>query len=175
MTEPKDRPGTAAWEELLSQDGDLLRELIHTVVDEMLEVEMAETVGAKKGEGNEGRLGYRSGYYTRALITPVGKLELQVPRDRDGRFSTEMFERYQRSEKALVSALMEMCVAGVSTRKVKLLTEEPCGHAFSASSISAFSSPRGARVGKGLDERLEEFARRRLETPAHSGEYVHRF
>jgi Transposase, Mutator family len=73
------------------------------------------------------------GYYTRGLITRVGKLELRVPQDRGGRFSTEIFERYQRSEKALVSCLAEMYVQGVSTRKVKAITEELCGHSFSAS------------------------------------------
>jgi transposase-like protein len=51
------------------------------------------------------------------LVTPVGKLELRVPQDRAGRFSTELFERYQRSERALVAALAEMYVQGVSTRK----------------------------------------------------------
>jgi transposase-like protein len=65
------------------------------------------------------REGYRSGYYGRTLITRVGKLELRVPQDWDGRFSTELFERYQRSERALVAALAEMYVQGVSTRKVK--------------------------------------------------------
>jgi putative transposase len=164
MTAPEDRRGTAAWKELLGEDRDLLSELIHTVVGEMLEAEMTEAVGAERGEREESRLGYRSGYYTRTLITRVGKLERQVPRDRDGRFSTELFERYQRSEKAPVSALMEMYVAGLSTRKVKLVTEELCGHAFSASSIRAIDSPRDARVGKGLNERPEESARRRLET-----------
>jgi transposase-like protein len=70
------------------------------------------------------RLGYRSGYYSRTLVTRVGKLELRVPQDRDGRFSTELFERYQRSEQALVATLAEMYVQGVSTRKVKAITEE---------------------------------------------------
>ena len=64
-------------------------------------------------------MSYRSGYYPRSLITRVGKLELRVPQDRNGRFSTEIFERYQRSEKALVAALTEMYIQGVSTRKVK--------------------------------------------------------
>ena len=90
-------------------------------------------------------------------MTRVGKLELRVPRDRDGRFSTELFERYQRSEKALVSALAEMYVQGVSTRKVKAITEELCGHSFSASAISA--------INKTLDATLLEFARRPLEEP----------
>ena len=57
---------------------------------------MSEAVGAEKGERTAGRQGYRSGYYGRTLITRVGKLELRVPQDRMGRFSTELFERYQR-------------------------------------------------------------------------------
>ena len=80
----------------------------------------------------------------------MGKLELRVPQDRNGRFSTEIFERYQRSEKALVAALTEMYIQGVSTRKVKAISEELCGHSFSASAISAFN--------KKLDEELGRFA-----------------
>jgi putative transposase len=109
---------------------------------------------AEKGERAPARLGYRSGYYGRTLITRVGKLELRVPQDRDGRFSTELFERYQRSERALVAALAEMYVQGVSTRKVKAITEELCGHSFSASAISA--------INKRLDESLAQFASRPL-------------
>ena len=86
--------------------------------------------GAGKGERTASRQGYRSGYYGRTLITRVGKLELRVPQDRQGRFRTEIFERYQRSEKALVAALSEMYVQGVSTRKVKAVTEELCGKEF---------------------------------------------
>jgi transposase-like protein len=100
---------------------------------------------------------YRSGYYTRTLVTRVGKLELRVPQDRDGRFSTELFERYQRSEQALVATLAEMYVQGVSTRKVKAITEELCGHSFSASAISA--------INKRLDESLAAFANRPLAEP----------
>ncbi len=118
---------------------------------------MADAVGAAKGERTPARLGYRSGYYPRTLITRVGKLELRVPQDREGRFSTELFERYQRSEKALVAALAEMYVQGVSTRKVKAITEELCGHAFSASAISA--------INKTLDDSLRQFAERRLDEP----------
>src|SRR3954468_20962828 len=116
---------------------------------------MSEAVGAAKGERSAERCGYRSGYYGRSLVTRVGKLELRVPQDRQGRFSTEVFERYQRSEKALIACLAEMYVQGVSTRKVKAITEELCGHAFSASSIS--------RINKMLDEELQKFATRHLE------------
>ena len=99
--------------------------------------------GRGPGERTAVRTGYRSGYYSRGLVTRVGKLELRVPRDREGRFSTELFDRFQRSEKALVSALAEMYVQGVSTRKVKAVTEELCGHTFSASTVS--------RINKSLD------------------------
>jgi putative transposase len=115
---------------------------------------MTEALSAEKGERAEGRLGYRSGYYQRALITRVGTLELRVPQDRAGRFSTELFERYQRSEKPLVGTLAEMSVRGVSTRTVKAVTEALCGHSFSASSISA--------INKSLDESLRAFSERWL-------------
>jgi putative transposase len=140
---------------LLEGDQDVLKELVRTVVQQTLEAEMDAALGAAKGERTEGRLGYRSGYYGRTLITRVGKLELRVPQDRQGQFSTQVFERYQRSEKALVSALAEMYIQGVSTRKVKQITEELCGHSFSASSISA--------IVKRLDEQLAQFASRTLE------------
>lgn len=80
-----------------------------------------------------------------------------VPQDREGRFSTQVFERYQRSEKALVGALAEMYAQGVSTRKVKRITEELCGHHFSASAVSA--------INKRLDGDLRKFAERRLDEP----------
>ena len=97
---------------MMAEDADFLRPLVRTVIQEVLEAEMAEAVGAEKGERVEGRLSYPSGYYARSLITRVGKLELKVPQDRNGRFSTEIFERYQRSEKALVAALTEMYYPG---------------------------------------------------------------
>ena len=142
---------------LLESDDDYLRAMVSAIVEATLEVEMTAALGAEKGERTPARLGYRSGYYMRSLVTRVGTLELRVPQDRDGRFSTRLFERYQRSEKALVGALVEMYVHGVSTRKVKWITEELCGHAFSASAISA--------INKTLDGELAAFAERRLAEP----------
>lgn len=157
MTKTESRTASAAVKELLLHNPDGLREVVRAVMQEVLEAEMTEAVGAEKGERSAGRLGYRSGYYGRTLVTRVGKLDLRVPQDRDGRFSTELFERYQRSERALVATLAEMYVQGVSTRKVKAITEELCGHAFSASSISA--------INKRLDESLAAFAGRPLQEP----------
>jgi transposase-like protein len=141
-------------EALVAQDRDLLKALVKEALEQVLQSEMTEFLGAGPGERAEGRNGYRAGYYGRGLITRVGKIELRVPRDRNGEFSTALFERFQRSEKALVSALAEMYIQGVSTRKVKAITEELCGHSFSASAISA--------INKGLDEALTKFARRKL-------------
>src|SRR3954471_4330432 len=157
MAEAQAKLSVTAAKELLRGNPDGLREVVRAVLQEVLEAEMTEALGAGKGERSAGRLGYRSGYYGRTLVTRVGKLELRVPQDRDGRFSTELFERYQRSEQALVASLAEMYVQGVSTRKVNAGTEELCGHAFSASGISA--------VNKRLDEGLSAFARRRLAEP----------
>jgi putative transposase len=155
MPRSKLRPALAEVKALLSEDQDFLRPLVQAVLQELLEAEMTETLGAAKGERTPERLGYRSGSYGRTLVTRVGKLELRVPQDRAGRFSTELFERYQRSEKALVAALAEMYVQGVSTRKVKAVTEELCGHSFSAAAISAINAR--------LDEELAQFAGRRLD------------
>ena len=124
MTRKKDSAKRLDWKAMMAGQEDFLRPLIQAVVQQVLEAEMDETLGAGKSERTEGRLGYRSGYYGRTLVTRVGKLELRVPQDRQGRFRTEVFERYQRSEKALVGALTEMYVQGVSTRKVKVVTEE---------------------------------------------------
>jgi transposase-like protein len=100
---------------MLAEQEDFLRTLVHQIVQQVLEAEMEEAIGAEKGERAPNRLGYRSGYYYRTLMRRVGKLELRVPQGRQGRFRTEVFERYQRSEKALVGALAETYVQGVST------------------------------------------------------------
>ncbi len=144
------------WKAALVAD-DMFRELLRGMIQQVLEAEMEEAVGAGKWERTEERVGYRSGYRGRTLVTRVGKLELRVPQDRAGRFSTELFERYQRSEKAFVSALAEMYLQGVSTRKVKAITEELCGHTVSASTVST--------INQKLDADLERFARRPLEEP----------
>ncbi len=157
MTKSEFKRNLSDVKALFSQEKDVFKNILREVLQEVLEQEMTDSLGAEKGERSPARLGYRSGYYERSLITRVGKLELRVPQDRQGHFSTELFERYQRSEKALVSALAEMYIQGVSTRKVKAITEELCGHSFSASAISS--------VNKSLDQSLEKFAKRRLEEP----------
>ena len=111
--------GRERLEQLLAGDQEFLKTTVREALREVLEAEMDERLGAANSERTAERLGCRSGYYTRELIRRIGKIELRVPQDRQGRFRGEVFERYQRSEKALVSALAEMYVQGVPARKVK--------------------------------------------------------
>jgi putative transposase len=108
MTRKQESAKAVDWKEVMRGQEDFLRPLIREVIQQVLEAEMEEVVGAERSERTPNRQGYRAGYYGRTLVTRVGKLELRVPQDRQGRFRTEVFERYQRSEKALVSALTEM-------------------------------------------------------------------
>lgn len=108
MTRKKNTNTVKELKAVIGEDQDLIRGIVQIAVQEFLEAEMNESLGAAQSERAEGRLGYRSGHYSRKLIARVGTLELRVPQDRQGRFSTEIFARYQRNEKALVSALVEM-------------------------------------------------------------------
>ncbi len=141
---------------LSGQDG--LAKLVEAVLNQVLEAQVSEALGAERFERSEDRRGYRNGYRTRTLYTRVGPVTLQVPQTREGVFSTEIFKRYQRSEQAFVLALMEMVVQGVSTRKVSAITEELCGASFSKSTVSALCA--------GLDVRVRAFNERPL-----AGEY----
>jgi putative transposase len=143
--------------QLLAEDRDLLKVIVEQTVQQILAAEREEALQAGKSERTTTRLGYRAGYYSRMLVTRVGPIELRIPQDRQGRFRTEVFERYQRSEKALGAARLEMYVQGVSTRKVQTITEELCGHEFSSSTLS--------RIVQKLDQELAQLAQRRLEEP----------
>ena len=133
--------------------------LLEPILNQILQAEMTDHLGAEPGERTDERQGYRNGSYERQLTTRVGTLELEVPRDRDGEFQTTLFQRYQRSEKALVLALMQMVVQGVSTRRVKEITTELCGREFSKSTVS--------RLTGELDEQVEAWSSRSLEEQSY--------
>lgn len=117
-----------------SEDG--LAGLVTEVLNQVLDLQATEALGAERYERSEERRGLRNGYRPRTLYTRVGPVTLRVPQTRDGSFSTELFSRYQRSEQAFVLALMEMVVQGVSTRKVAAITQELCSVSFSKSLVS---------------------------------------
>ena len=133
---------------------DPLKALLRHTIQQVLEEELTSFLNAEPYIRTEERRGYRNGYKPRTLKTRVGRLELMVPKDREGRFQTELFARYQRNEKALVLAIIEMYIQGVSTRKVKKITEELCGLEISKSQVST--------MAKGLDEDVQKWRTRPL-------------
>jgi putative transposase len=146
MAKDHRRPVEEVVQGVLLDDPGFLKEIVERVIQELLEAEMTEHIGAAPYERSEGRTGHRNGHKRRALRTRVGTLNLLVPQDREGTFSTRLFSRYQRNEKALVLALMEMYVEGVSTRKVAEITEELCGTSFSKSLVSSLAGKLDAEL-----------------------------
>ena len=157
MTQNKANDFIALWQDKNSKNDDSLREVFRSLLQELLETEIEAHLGASRYERTDSRRGHRNGYQQRMLNTRVGKIELMIPRDRDGNFRTELFDRYQRSEKALVLAILEMYISGVSTRKVRKITEELCGLDISKSQVS--------RLTKLLDKDVSTWRSRLLERP----------
>ncbi|SHF58843.1 Transposase (or an inactivated derivative) [Fodinibius roseus] len=151
--------GKFQLENLLANDSEnLLAEILQLGLQQLMELERDHHIGADPYERSDQRRTSRNGYKPRQLYTRVGTLHLRVPQTRDGEFYPSILERYQRSEKALVAALAEAYVQGVSTRKMAKVTERLLGKEFSASTISRFSAE--------LDAELEAWRTRRL-----SGDY----
>src|SRR5215467_850558 len=169
MTRKQNSAAKLRWKEelkqLLAEDRDLLKGLIQEALQQVLEAEMDEGLQAEKGERTAGRLGYRSGHYSRMLVTRVGKIELRVPQDRQGRFRTEVFERYQRSEKALVTAWRKcMCKESPPARSRR--SPRTCAGEFSASIISRFNEkldPQKMDIAAPPDGRQQDLADRELQ------------
>lgn len=164
MTEDHRKVSARLAQGILLEDPNFLREVVERVLQEMLEAEMTEHVGAAPYERSAARTGHRNGHKPRTLRTRVGTLNLLVPQDREGTFSTRLFARYQRNEKALCLALMEMYVEGVSTRKVRDVTEALCGTSFSKSLVSSLAGS--------LDSELEDWRERPLEAASYPHLFV---
>jgi len=126
---------------------------MEALLNQLLQAESSEQLGAENYERSTGRSDYRNGSRIRSLTTRIGKIELKVPRHRNVPFKTTLFENYQRNEQALISTMMEMVVQGVSTRNVKKITEELCGESFSKSTVSEICKELDAPV-KRFKERL---------------------
>jgi putative transposase len=134
----------------------LARSAIQIVIEEVMREELDQFIGATWGECSPKRKGYRNGHYSRDLVTSTGRLEdLHVPRDREGHFHTQAFERYQRYEPHIAEGLTQMFVAGVSTHKVGDVTQTLLGAAPSASAIS--------RLNQSLAQQFEAWRERSLQ------------
>lgn len=141
----------------LLEDPEFLRGLLQSMLQKLVNGQFMQHMGVEKYERSDTRSGYRNGTYQRGLTTRVGRIELQICRDREGSFQPQIFERYQRSEKALFLGIAEMYFQGVSTRKVTAVFEELCGVSISKSQVSVLS--------KELDEKLNAWRRRSLNQP----------
>ena len=147
MTHPrKDTRVSSLMQETLLSSDDAIRQLLQRMIQEVLESEMQTFLHAGSYERTDERRGYRNGSKPRMLHTRVGTLELIFPKDREGRFRTELFERYQRSEKALMLSIAQMYLQGVSTRKVKKITEALCGLDVSKSQVSELTKKLDAEI-----------------------------
>lgn len=138
---------------------DHFRLMLQTLVQQAVEAQFAQFLGAAPYERSEARQGLRNGSRTRWLVTRMGKIEIRIPRDRAGAFSPTLFVRYQRHEQALLSTLAECYLQGVSTRKVRQIVEQLCGETVSASTVS--------RATKQLDGQLAAWRTRKLDAVAY--------
>jgi len=132
----------------------LAKQMLTTIFNQLMEKERDDYVQVDTNFREEHRNSSRNGYYERSYSTRIGRLELTVPRTRDGEFSPTIFERYQRIEQALLSTILEMYVQGVSTRKVSKIGEELCGTMVFKPFISLLTSK--------IDEHVQSFLTRPL-------------
>jgi len=131
-----------------------MREAIQVLMNEAMKLERCEALGAGPWERTPERKGYANGFKPKVMKTRLGEIELDVPQARGLEFYPKSLERGCRSERALKLAVAEMYVCGVSTRRVKEITEELCGLEISSTDVS--------RIAATLDEELEKFRNRKL-------------
>ncbi len=135
---------------------ELARSGIRVVLEGVMREELDALIGVGWGECSPKRKGYRNGSYTRDLVTSSGRIEeIKVPRDREGQFHTQAFERYSRYEPHIAEGLTQMFVAGTSTHKVGEVAQTLLGVAPSASTIS--------RLNQSLTQQFEAWRQRPLQ------------
>ncbi len=140
---------------LIDDHADVIRESVRWVVQQMMESEVSELVGAELGERRpEDRATHRNGYRPRRWDTRAGEIELQIPKLRQGSYFPSFLAPRKRSEQALVAVVQQAYVCGVSTRRVDQLVES-LGLRVSRSEVS--------RICAGLDEQVQAFRTRPLE------------
>src|SRR3954453_11537633 len=103
---------------LADEHGDVIRDSVRAVAQELMEAEVCELIGAKLGERSEDRATHRNGYRPRRWDTRAGEIELQIPKLRQGSYFPSSLQPRKRSEQALVSVVQQAYVCGVSTRRV---------------------------------------------------------
>jgi len=143
---------------LIDQE-DGLKNLLTWFLNLVMQFEAMEQIDAEPYQRVGSRKAHRNGYKERSLKTRVGELRLKKPQFREIPFQTKVFDRYSRVEKALINAIVESYLQGVSTRRIQDIVSRLGIEELSASSVS--------RIAKELDEKVEEFLKRPIEHPIH--------
>jgi transposase-like protein len=136
---------------------DVLPELIRVIINTAMQAERAEHLNAAHYQHNPERSGYANGYKPKTMRTRVGDITFAIPQVREGGFYPQALEKGLRSERALTLALAEMYVQGVSTRKVKAITEQLCGVNVSSSMVSQAAAQMDAELEKWRERPLGEY------------------
>ena len=152
---------TELLEQVQEQGLDVLPELIRVILNAAMQAERTEHLKAAPYQHTQERNGYANGFKPKTMRTRVGEITFAVPQVREGGFYPQALEKGLRSERALTLALAEMYVQGVSTRKVKAITEQLCGVNVSSAQVS--------RAAAQMDDELEKWRERPL------GEYPYLF
>lgn len=141
---------------------EVFKQLVETIAGHVFEAQISRHLGAEPYERGADRTGHRNGYKARTLKTRVGELALSVPQAREGGFHPTLFERYQRTEKALLMTMQEMFVKGVSTRDVNEVMEAMGGFEVSPGLVS--------RAASEIDDQVRRWRERPLD--AHEYPYL---
>ena len=145
---------TSMIEELAQNGLEVIPELVRVILNNVMQAERSQYLQAKAYERTEDRQGHANGYKPKTVRTRLGDITFAIPQVREGGFYPSALEKGMRSERALLIALAEMYVQGVSTRRVKAITEELMGVEISAMQVS--------RAAQQLDEVLQEWRERPL-------------
>lgn len=141
-------------EDFAKQGFNQLKDSLQNLLNQLMIAEREDYIGASPYERTPDRRDYANGFKNKTLLTKSGKLELKIPQVREGEFYPSCLEKGEKTEQALKVALAEAYVQGVSTRRMKKLTEELCGTHISSTQVSRFAQT--------LDEEVAKFKERPL-------------
>jgi transposase-like protein len=144
-------------EQVAEQGLEILPELIRIVINAAMQAERSEHLQAEPYQHTPERIGHANGYKPKTLRTRIGEITFAVPQVREGGFYPQALEKGLRSERALTLALAEMYVQGVSTRKVKAITEQLCGVSITSSAVSQAASQLDSELAQWRERPLGEY------------------
>ena len=142
-------------ESLRSDPRELVRRTVEEVLNGLLDGEAGDLVGAERYERTADREAYRAGHYERKLATTSGEVTIRMPKLKGMRFTTAIIERYRRRETSVEEAMIEMYLAGVSTRRIEDVSEILWGSSVSASTVSSLNERAFASVEEWRNGPLE--------------------